>query len=357
MAIKPVALTAIAVAAVGAANAQSSVTLYGIVDAFVQYADGADSQTRIQSGGLNGSRLGVRGSEDLGGGLRAVFTLETGINVDNGTTAQDDVFWGRQAFVGLASPYGQLTLGRQYSSIYNTTNDFSAFSNVSRGASTAVIGDFGGYEPVRGSSTSTGSSTGLGGPARMNNSVKYETPSLGGFKLGAMLGLGENGASTSDNRAYDIYARYTVGPLDAIISYVDDKLDDPSAPLEAKTLTIGAAYRFGDFRLMGGYLETKIDSAPVADGQGYWIGGDYRIGPHLIRAQYVGNTPDADEADTHAFGVGYQYDFSRRTAFYTSLTYFKNDDRPRWNGSVPTGLATSSDSDITEFAAGMRHSF
>src|SRR5262245_8873942 len=89
---KKFALTAVALAATaaaGAANAQSSVTLYGILDAYVQYLDGdADSLTKLSSGGLAGSRLGVRGTEDLGGGLKALFTLETGINVDDGSTGQ-----------------------------------------------------------------------------------------------------------------------------------------------------------------------------------------------------------------------------------------------------------------------------
>ena len=360
MAIKHVALTAVALAAAGAANAQSSVTLYGIVDAFVQYADGADSETRIQSGGLNGSRLGVRGSEDLGGGLRAIFTLESGVNLDDGTVGQGGVFWGRQAFVGLASNYGTLTLGRQYASVYTLTSDFSEYANGPYGASTAVIGGFGGYEPVRGASAAAGSSTGLGGPARVNNSIKYETPSLSGFKAGALLGLAENGASTSDNRTFDIYARYTAGPLDVMISYVDDKRDDPSAPatlLEAQTLSLAGAYSFGDFRVLGGYLKTEIDSAPDADGDGYWIGGDYRIGAHLIRAQFLANNPDVEEADTQAYSVGYQYDFSKRTAFYSALTFFKNEDRARWHGGIPTGLATSTDSDITEFVVGVRHAF
>ena len=118
-----------------------------MADAFLQVADGDETLTRLQSGGLNGSRLGFRGVEDLGGGLRALFTLEHGINLDDGSVGQSGVFWGRQVFVGLgSSTAGQLTLGRQYSSLYSASVDFSAFTNGSYGASTAVIGGFGGYE-------------------------------------------------------------------------------------------------------------------------------------------------------------------------------------------------------------------
>jgi predicted porin len=365
---KRLALTTLAVAAAGAAgtaNAQSSITLYGVVDAFYQYATADESVNRLQSGGINGSRLGVRGVEDLGGGLKALFTLESGINIDTGTTAQDGVFWGRQAFVGLGSDFGTLTLGRQYSSVYYLTSDLSEFSNNAAGPSTAVIGGFGGlglYEPVRGAAAQTGttavsSSTGLGGPARVNNSVKYETPSFSGFKLGGLYGFGESTATTGGQRTYDLYARYTAGPFDAMLSYVDDRTANEA--LHAQTYSAGAAWSFGTFRILGGYLGMNDKSITNNDGDGWWIGGDARFGPHLVKLQYVANTPDADNSDTQALGLGYQYDFSKRTAFYSSITYFKNDGNvARWHSAVPAGLAAvGGDNDITEFVAGIRHSF
>src|SRR5258705_7716879 len=113
MTIKHIALTAIALAAAAGAQAQTqqpgTVTINGVIDAYGQVAHGASSLTRVQSGGLSGSRLGFKGSEDLGGGLRAFFQIESGINLDDGTNGQG-AFWGRQALVGLATPYGQLSL-------------------------------------------------------------------------------------------------------------------------------------------------------------------------------------------------------------------------------------------------------
>ena len=353
MAIKQVALSALALAAAGAVQAQSSVTLYGVADAFVQVANGEDTLTRLQSGGLAGSRLGVRGSEDLGGGLRAVFTLESGINLDDGTVGQSGTMWGRQAFVGLtSSSFGAVSLGRQYSSLYALSGDFSAFSNGVYGPSTALIGGFNGYEPVRGSAASA---TGNPGPARVNNSIKYETPSFAGFKAGALWGLGETAGSTSKNRLIDVYARYSAGPLDAMVSFVDDKTagETPSA----RTFGLSGAYSFGPARVLAGYIDVNDRSANNADGKGFWIGGDYRFGAHLIRAQYVTNKPDQGNNDSQAFGIGYQYDLSKRTALYTSLTQFKNDGAARWHSSVPTGLTSAGDRDITEFVAGIRHSF
>lgn len=359
MKYKTFALSALALAASSAALAQSStsqVTLYGVVDANVQVLDGASTSTRVQSGGLNGSRFGIRGSEDLGGGLRAFFTLESGINLDDGTTGQG-AFWGRQAFVGLATPYGKVSLGRQYGSLYTLSSDFSQFSNNNVGASTAVIGGFNGYEPVRGGST-TG--TGNGGPARVNNSVKFESQNYGGFSAGALWGMGEVAGDTKGNRVADIYGRYTQGGLDAMLSYVDDKAN--TVGLKTRTTSAAAAYTFGPYRLNGGIISVDDRSVADADGQGYWVGGSYTLGQHTFKTQYVENKNKyaLNEGKTQAFGVGYQYDLSKRTALYSSLTQFKNDGNGyvgRAATAVPTGLISSNDRDLTEFAAGIRHSF
>lgn len=362
------ALTSIALAAgaatTTAANAQqaptgttssTSVQIYGVVDAYVQHARGASSLTRVQSGGLNGSRFGLRGSEDLGGGLRAIFTIESGLNVDDGSFGQG-AFWGRQAFVGIASPYGQLTLGRQYGSIYTLSSDFSEFSNGPIGASTAVIGGFGGYEPVRGSATTA---TGNGGPARNNNSVKVETPSFSGFKAGALVGLGEVTGGTNETRIADVYGRYTAGPLDVMVSLQDDK--SAAASLDVRTISAAAAYQFGDFHVTGGVISVDDRNAITnVDGDGYWVGGNWRSGANLFKAQYVVSKLKEGDGKTQAFGVGYQLDLSKRTALYSSLTQFKNEGAGytnRWATSLPASLTSATDRNITELAAGIRHTF
>jgi predicted porin len=359
MKFKHFALTTIALAASAAATAQtttSSVTVYGVADAYLQYADGANRLTRTQSGGLAGSRFGLRGTEDLGGGLRGLFTLESGVNLDDGTNGQG-AFWGRQAYVGLGSTdYGQLTLGRQYGSTYALSGDFSEFANGTYGASTAVIGGFGGYEPVRGS---TSSATGNGGPARVNNSVKLESASFGGLRVGALWGMGEVSGNTRGNRVADIYARYSAGPIDAMVSFVDDKAD--ATGLDVRTTSGAAAYSFGAARVTGGVMSVNDRTAVDADGQGYWVGTDYRYGTHLLKAQYVQNkAKNVAEGKTQALGLGYQYDFSKRTAFYSSVTRFKNEGTGyanRWASTLPTSLTSTTDRDITEVVAGVRHSF
>jgi predicted porin len=353
-----VALAAALAGASSIASAQTSgtqVTLYGILDANVQVLDGNGTLTRLQSGGLQGSRFGLRGTEDLGGGLRAFFTLESGINLDEGTNGQG-AFWGRQAFVGLGTPYGQISVGRQYGSIYTLSSDFSQFANTSSGASTAVIGGFGGYEPVRGSDASGALN---GGPARVNNSVKLESIDYNGFKAGALVGLGEVAGGTKQTRVADIYGRYTQGGIDAMLSYVSDK--KAASGLDVQTLSAAGAYRFDAFRVLVGVISVDDRTVANLDGNGYWLGGDYSLGRHTFKTQYVqSKLKHGPEGKTQALGVGYQYDLSKRTALYSSLTRFKNEGvgyAPRIAGTVPTGLLSGGERNITEFVGGIRHSF
>jgi predicted porin len=372
--MKPVfALVAIAAAATvaGPVVAQSSVTIYGVVDAYGQVLDGAARQGRLQSGGLAGSRLGFRGSEDLGGGLRAFFVLESGFNVDDGSIGQGGTFWGRQAFVGLNSRYGQLSFGRQYSSLYTATADYSIFSSSPAGPSTALIGGFGnGYEPVRGASNTAtppaAGATGNGGPARINNSLRYATPAWYGLSASALYGAGEVAGSTEDSRVFDLGLRYTAGGLDVLVSYLDDKATGAAAaPLtNAATATLAATYSWQPLRLAAGYLQFNDKRGTNQDGKGYWIGADYSLGDHLLKAQYVENKPEfGADNKSMAFGVGWVYSMSKRSALYSSLTRFDNDPQAgsgglgRFNSSIPTAVSLSGDSNITEFVFGMRHSF
>jgi len=370
-------LGAIALALVApAAFAQSSVTLYGIVDLDGQYLSGHAKQVLITSGGQSGSRLGFKGTEDLGSGYYADFVLEGGINVDTGGSAQGGQLFGRQAFGALRTPFGTASAGRQYSSIYTQTGDFSEFSNVSLGATTAVIGGFaGGYEPIRGSannattSTATGSELN-GSPARVNNSFRYTTPSFEGLKGSFLYGAGEITGDTSGTRLFDYSVRYTNYGIDAFVSYVTDKAGNATAVANSKTdvgiITASAAYTIGAFKVEGGYLGVNDKRPADQDGKGFWVGGDYKFDQNLVRAQWVRNDPNAKNValgKTNAFGVGYEFDFSKRTDLYTSFTRFQNDKSPngafvgRVGGSIPAGLTTSTDRSVSEFVLGIRHSF
>jgi predicted porin len=368
--IRPITLAvAAALLSLNAAHAETPnagnsgpITLYGVADMYVQTARGDATLNRVQSGGLAGSRFGLKGSEDLGSGLAAFFVLEAGINMDDGTSGQGGATFGRQSVVGLKGAFGQVSLGRQYSSLYNATNEFSVFSNNVTGASTAVIGGFaGGYEPVRGASTTA---TGNGGPARVSNSVRYEAPAFGGVRTGVMYGAGEVAGSTGDQRLVDVYVRYTTGPIDAMLSHVDDRTVG-ATPTDVATTTLTGAYAIGPARVVGGFMVVDDKRAANQDGTGWWIGADWRFQPRqLVRAQFVVNNPGTGaDNETHAFGVGYQYDLSKRTALYTSVTRFDNEANAgagglgRWHSSLPAGTTTVSSNDVTELVLGVRHLF
>ena len=371
-------LGAIALAlAAPAAFAQSSVTLYGIVDLDGQYLSGHAKQVLVSSGGQSGSRIGFKGSEDLGSGYFADFVLEGGLNVDTGGSGQGGQLFGRQAFGALRTPFGTASAGRQYSSIYTQTGDFSEFANTSTGATTAIIGGFaGGYEPVRGgsaSATTTSTATGSslnGGPTRVNNSVRYTTPSFSGFKASFLAGAGEVTGGTTGTRLFDYSVRYTGYGLDALLSYVDDKAANGTTVLNSQTkvgiTTLSAAYTIAAFKVQAGFLNVNDKRPANLDGKGFWLGGDYKFGQNVVRAQWVENKPGKNVTTlgkTDAFGVGYEYDFSKRTNLYTSLTRFDNDKSAdgkfvgRIGGSTPAGLTTSTDRSVNEFVLGVRHAF
>ena len=369
-------LGALALALAGPALAQSSVTIYGIVDLDGQYLSGNSKQVLVTSGGQSGSRIGFKGTEDLGSGYFADFVLEGGLNIDTGSSAQGGALFGRQAFGALRTPFGTASAGRQYSSIYYQTGDFSEFANVSLGATTAVIGGFaGGYEPIRGSANNAATSTATGSelngsPARVNNSVRYTTPSFEGVKASLLYGAGEVTGDTKGTRLFDASVRYTNYGLDAYLSYVTDKADNNSAVLNTKTsvgiITASAAYTFGAFKVEGGYLTVNDKRPADMDGKGFWVGGDYKFGQHVVRAQWVENDPSNKNlalGKTNAYGLGYEFDFSKRTDLYTSFTHFQNDKSPngafvgRVGGAIPANLNTSSDRSVNEFVLGVRHSF
>ena len=370
-------LGAIALAlAAPAAFAQSSVTIYGIVDLDGQYLSGHAKQVLVTSGGQSGSRLGFKGTEDLGSGYFADFVLEGGINVDTGGSAQGGQLFGRQAFGALRTPFGTASAGRQYSSIYTQSGDFSEFTNAPTGPTTAVIGGFAGkYEPIRGSandattSTKTGSELN-GSPARVNNSFRYTTPSFSGFKASILAGAGEVTGGTTGTRLFDYSLRYTGFGLDAMLSYVDDKAANGTSVLNSRTkvgiTTLSAAYTIDAFKVEGGFMNVNDKRPADLDGKGYWLGGDYKFGQHVIRAQWVENKPNKNNTSlgkTNAYGVGYEFDFSKRTNLYTSLTRFQNGASAdgtfvgRVGGSVPAGLTTATDRSVNEFVLGVRHSF
>ncbi|MGE8579035.1 MAG: porin [Burkholderia contaminans] len=186
------------------AHAQSSVTLYGIADAGIAYvhnaqnANGsnASSLVKFSSGNLSGSRWGLRGTEDLGGGLAALFQLENGFNIGTGALGQGSREFGRKAVVGLASStYGTVTLGRQYDPVVDLVQGLTQDNYF--GGVFATPGDLDNYD----------------NSLRVSNSVKYTSPLISGFQFAALYGFGGVAGATGSGRTYSFGASYANGPL------------------------------------------------------------------------------------------------------------------------------------------------
>jgi predicted porin len=353
-------LVAIATLTSLSAFAQSSVTLYGIADIYVgasktstANAAGAvlataanpsngQSQNLVDSSGLAGSRWGLRGTEDLGGGLKANFQVESGFNLDNGSSAQGGLLFGRQAFAGLSGGFGAITLGRQYTAYDNLrgatdTLDHSSFSStVAKGA----------WDNV-----------GLAYAPRANNSIRYTTPNLGGFSAAVQYGLGENKtATTSAGSNLSLHLLYANGPLTVGYAFQQEKAPgangevfvsaDPS-PKNTYNL-IGGAYNFGVAKLFAGVNIGKDNNPGAANKETEWhIGASAPLGPVTVSADYA-RAKHKDVEKGNSFGFHVEYALSKRTSAYVGGVTSKDE-------SLIVG--NLSGEKRTLFGLGLRHIF
>lgn len=220
-----------------AAHAQSSVTLYGLIDAGITYTNNQHGQKNFQatSGDINGSRFGLRGAEDLGGGLKAIFTLENGFNIQNGQLGQGGRLFGRQAFVGLSSDsYGTLTVGRQYDSVVDYIGPLSLTGTQYGGTHFAHPYD----------------NDNLNNSFRVSNSVKFQSLNYGGFKLGGLYGFSNQAGGFASNRAYSIGASYNWGPLNVAAGYL--QLNNSGTTFASGAVSDDATFIAGTQRTFGG---------------------------------------------------------------------------------------------------------
>ncbi|BBU33516.1 porin [Caballeronia pedi] len=226
----------IAAAMAAQAHAQSTVTLYGIVDLGLQYANSAQTSrvagvpqgksqfamTDAHSTGMSGSRWGLRGAEDLGGGLKAIFALENGFLANTGALAQGGAEFGRQAWVGISSPWGTVTAGRQYDPLVNYVQQFAA------------SGTFAGYMGSHPDDLDNLTNTN-----RINNSIKYESATYGGFKASALYSFGGVAGSVTQNQIWGLGAGYTGTSFAAGVGYMNAR--DPNVSFYGNTPNKGTA--------------------------------------------------------------------------------------------------------------------
>ncbi|NMG14528.1 porin [Aromatoleum bremense] len=355
-------LIALAVAGLVSAPvfAQSNVTVYGIADAFFGYGKMDDNKfTGVESGGWAGFRLGFKGSEDLGNGLKAVFTLEYGIELDDNEGVGSGASRSRQQFVGLQGGFGFLGLGRQYSPGYYVLK-YDAINVVP-------------FSPQFILANALGSNIVAASPARLSNSINYKSPDFGGLTLNAIYGFNEenqdNNRQAGDTAA--IGAEYANGPLAVGLVYSQVKQDAGAIASEKfngvaddtkKEAYLGAAYDFGMFKLMGSYQVIK-DATDREDSDKVWqVGGIVPVSSAgKVHLSYGRTDADRDDSDAAAWSLLYSHSLSKRTTAYMGYTQVDNDDAT--NISVlakrtdeTTGAALF-DEESRNFLIGLNHSF
>lgn len=325
------------------AAAQSSVSLYGVIDLGLRAVkNGGASVKSLSSNGNNTSRLGVRGVEDLGGGLTAGFQLESGLSPDTGAQSDATRFWNRRSTVSLLGSFGELRLGRDYSVTYLGYEDYDVWSDI--GLSSVAKFD---------SSLGTVRDTGV----RADNQIVYFTPAAGGFygRFAIAPGEGSAGKKYSAGRA-----GYAAGPLDVSLSYGQTTVVPVAGDDKFKTFDLGASYDFGPAKISGYVTRSKAAGLKVAN---YYLGGQVPLGQGFVRASYLNSNlsgitaaaVDTGGNDASQIAVGYLYNLSRRTAVYSNLVRVTNKgDSAIAVDRNPTLVAGK---DSTGFDVGLRHSF
>jgi GBP family porin len=342
-----------------AAFAQSNVTIYGILDAGIVSERGgaAGNNTQLNSGAASASRIGFKGTEDLGGGLSAIFKLETGAKIDKGTLDNDNNrLFNREAYVGLSSKTaGTLTLGRQYTPYYETLRDVGdPFAMGYAGTAKNLF-------PVASFMT------------RNSNAIVYKTPNLQGFTGAVSYSLGETADDASAQRQIGASLGYNNGPLNVAVAY-NSKNNDTTV---LKTATIGhnaliaANYDFKIVKVFGAYSKDKgLNSAPLngpANAFGYTFvasqdSSDALLGltapvgdtAGTVMASFIRkNDKEFANRDADQWAIGYSYALSKRTSTYVAYAKIKNK-----NGAGYTvGNNTDVGSGDKAFNLGLKHSF
>ena len=348
-------LIALAVlAASGAAMAQSSVTLYGVLDTGLTYSKGEESVYGMTHlGGNVNSRLGFRGVEDLGNGLKATFNLEAGMGVDDGTDYFTDngMAFRRTSTVGLQGSFGEVRLGRMLTSSYLAVSRYDAFGDTGIGASLAWKRDY---------------------AARSENAISYSSPNFSGFKFGAEYGFGER-KSAANNRYVGLAGTYDNGPLSLGLGYDyanrghnNDALKaDGITPVNAPNLTtwqLGGAYNFGVAKVMGFYKNTKEEAPGAANSiklKTFGLGVSAPVGAAgEVKASYNNHKLSDKNGKAQQLSLGYVHNLSKRTALYGTYAYLKNKDGVVFgglNGAMPgAGLDSGKQHGLQ---AGIRHAF
>ncbi|MFN7155654.1 MAG: porin [Acidovorax sp.] len=337
--MKKFATLAVLAAISATSYAQSSVTLFGVADVAFQVGRGTEANRTSQgSGGLSSSRLGFRGIEDLGGGLKAGFWLEAGYNLDDGTGVSNTFNFNRRSTVSLMDDsWGEIRLGRDFTATYN--NIYDAFGDNGVGALLKT--------------TSLGANYGYAMQTRTSNAVSYFTPkNLGGFVGQVQYYRGEAANGANDGTGYGLRGGYENGPLSVGVSY--GAISSLGVYGDVTNANIGGSYDFGVAKLL---LQAGQDESDARDEKArhYLVGATAPVGSvGQVRASWTRVSVQDTNVQANKFAVGYVHNLSKRTAVYSTFAYLKNK-----NGSALAlnGARTSLGGNSKGLDIGLRHSF
>lgn len=335
----------------------SAVEVYGRLDASVnrhQYS-GAPARASRNAHYVSSdtSYWGLRGTEDLGGRMRAYFKMESGVNVDTGAQSNAGVFFNREAFVGVGhASYGSVQLGSQFSPAIWLSAKIDPFRRGNTGAILTLFQQGGAAGP-------------RGFPLTYNNSVEYLTPQLSGFS-GRFLVAATEGA-TPGGVPKSMSLEYAQDRLLVGMSYDRLKITSTAAGLPAgsqvtdSTLAIGGTYRFDAAKLHGYYMKNKIDRSTGMDG--YLIGVSVPVGQGEIQTSWQRrNVHDAADSDAQLIALQYMHFLSKRTSVYVGVAHQKNEGNANfgiWPSRVEaatTGQPVVGEN-VSAFQVGIRHLF
>lgn len=342
------------------ATAQTSVNLYGVADAALVRESGGAAGTlnKLTSGAASASRIGFKGSEDLGGGWSAVMTLETGYKLDTGEVDAAGSIFNRQAFVGLQGAAGTVTLGRQYTPWHN------ALAGVGDPFATGMAGGAKNLFPDSGANV------------RSSNTVRYASPALHGVSGELAYSAGEQAGSAA-GRQFGAAIGYAAGALAVRLAYNNKNGDVAAAPGVAavsrdngRNALVAANYDFGPVKAYFAYGSDKgYNSAPLGnssnpyggvkptastDGDELLLGLSAPLARGTVLASYMRkNDKTALDQDAHAWGLGYLYPLSKRTSAYGAYAMIAN----RHGAGYTVANNTESGSGNHGFNLGLRHMF
>jgi len=367
------------------AHAQSSVTLYGTLDAGLVYSNNQLGHSNFQqaSGSVSNTYFGLKGNEDLGGGLHAIFTLESGFNLNNGQFTESNSIFNRQAFVGLKSDqYGQLTLGRQYDSMVDSLAPISAA----------------GYGYGNNLAAHPFDNDNLDNTFSVKNSVKYTSANYAGFQFNGLYGFSNAAGQFSDNRAWSVGGSYSNGPLNVAAAYLQLNNSGSNSNLNGavafgngdaniastlqRTYGVGANYAYGPATVGLLYTHTQLDGlqginvgGTVLAGLGgtnlhmdnYEINGRYALTPALsLAAAYtftdgkVSGSNGTGDPKWHTATLQADYALSKRTDVYVEGAYqHASGELGSFGANVAAinSLSPSSTGNQVAAAIGVRHRF